>query len=394
MKKTVLFISCAVLLLSASIVASLSVAAAAGYELVDQQGDRTVLKGIDLSFALGAGSYQINVLASDGEVSHQIVRNNEIKDSEGEQISPVKEDPGEPIGEWEIKQIPTDPPYKVKRRSVGSVALNYYFYKYDKHMSIETGLRDHSNEAYSLYEEIQLWDNVDVEDSRLGSMMAELKDEQTPAYVPGSSTRFLATKDQETYYLMPDTGAYTTGINHLYQINLSKENFGYQELCALPEQRSYQELYMIHDQLIVISSQQDTLYFDKYDLKGNLLGSWETTRSLDVTYYQKKINDQYLILKDREQTALVLDTDTMSIIAEEPIDAYGDRYITDMVYQNGILYYALVKYQQYTVTGISIMASKDGRILYEGTIAILEEDKTTDQTSMDAVINAVNFVRK
>lgn len=281
-------------------------------------------------------------------------------------------------GEWkESLDYSATEGVKQMERTLHKVKVAYDLMFDDSSLSyhLDTGLIDYSNESYEIKQTKMV-----MEDDPVGH-------DDEPMRVEKESTQIhhlqnLARYCDDTYYFVPKTSSHMEGDVYLYRLTIKDHKVISETIANLDHKEEVVGCYVIENRILVIAKDRTSFYVTLYDTAGKKLKEANITPD-QMVIDEIFVNDQYVIWY-HDQTAYVLDCDTMELIAKETMQVdqslYQDIVRPELAYRNEMLWITGMKSKEGSYRTISIVAQKHDEILYEGELPFIKTGWTNPWT--------------
>ena len=370
MKKTTKFVAGSFLLFLAGSY-GMRLAATPTFELIEETGNRSALDPVVYHMDLATLNGRVKLDVQKGEVVTSLKEMKSYKAAEYEARQDDQRMNDEQYAEMEFydKEIQKEDWIRVQdnafdecgeeQRTLTSAKMSYYLY--DQGISIQTGLVLYANDTIEMTE--RRCANYDMEYDTVYELSI-LNNERY--FHHNDYTRYT----DGTTYFMPVQTPSIQGINHIYEINDGKQK----ELVTLTEGRSYEEMHLIKNQLVVLSHTEDTFYTTIYGLDGTIQTEFTyayTNDSVMKSFY----TSNYLIYSDDKQY-WIYDASQLSLDHK----TYGETgmQLEDVYEEAGILYLSASEKDEQEV--LHLMVYDDETVLYHGKIVVLNKQNESDKS--------------
>lgn len=368
MKKTIWFTGGACLGLLVGIFAFYTMYQQAEFPLRQLSGKESLLQDrtIQLRFTTMESEVHVDITngASSKSISNEKTYTREYSVHENFQFDETD------TGEWkESLDYSASDGVKQMERILHKAKVGYDLIFDDSSISyhLDTGLIDYSNEAYEIKQTKMVIEDDPVE---LNDSPMRVEKEGTQIYSLQNLVRYC----EDVYYFVPKTSSHMEGDVYLYRLTRKDHKVEHEAVAKLDPKEEVVGCYVIENRILVIAKDHTSFYATLYDTAGKKLR--EATISPDKMVVDEVfVNDQYFIWY-HDQTAYVLDCDTMNLVAKEimQIDQsiYQDVVRPELAFQNEMLWITGMKSKEGTYRSVSIVAQKNNEILYEGEIPYIK----------------------
>lgn len=362
-------------------------------ELQDMEGDSAILDPIHLKMSYVIGNRLIDLQLIQGTFRYEF-HTDEYADLYDEEYSS-----SEPSADVEYliegnKVILSDKGWQdmyeycdINTKDIEEVSLRYVMELpgCELPIQIDTDLKDvfDGEHPWKLY-------TVTCDYGKLGTRRLEkptTEDTSDGLYFETSSEKraSLKKKNEDTYYFMPSMGKKEEGQNEVYRIHVEETSYDVQQLIALPKDRQYETMELIHHELVVFSHDDDALYISLYQEDGSFIKEKKIAYQYqegDAKTFMKVLPDTVIWQMDAQYR--IIDLHTMEIIEEFRLD----QRPYDIDYQDGVFYTLSEGSHQ---NRWYIEARKQGKRIYRGEIRLPNE---LEEIENSGVRNVGKFIHE